>query len=321
MELESAREVKRAILNFTDGLRLGQVTFSRGRRTKSNSSPILGIGIKKGSTPNDYKLVLLARMSTPLEILNQIKDIAKGEIHEQDVTLIRPLSSRRQKGVVRPLEIGVSVGHYKRFAGTLGCFVRRKGESETLILSNNHVLANQNDANIHDVIIQPSRTDGGTTRENSVARLQDFVRLDPRGNNFVDAAIAAVEPSVDFGTDLTTLDGIGNLTGVYTGEVSTDLRVAKVGRTTGTTWGYISSIELDIRSNYHGNVDYRFSGVLQIEGENGKSFSDKGDSGALVVTEDGKAIGLIFSGSQPDNTVYACSINMVMDQLNIELAL
>jgi len=76
-------------------------------------------------------------------------------------------------GWVRPLIPGYSIGHYKITAGTLGAIVDRNGEK--LILSNNHVLANCNDANVGDSIIQPGSYDGGTEK---VAELCDFEEIE-----------------------------------------------------------------------------------------------------------------------------------------------
>ena len=46
-----------------------------------------------------------------------------------------------------------------------------------LILSNNHVLANSNDATIGDPILQPAAMDGGTVSADTVAKLERFIRL------------------------------------------------------------------------------------------------------------------------------------------------
>ncbi len=54
----------------------------------------------------------------------------------------------------RPAPGGVSIGHHEITAGTFGCLVRKNGH--TLILSNNHVLANSNDAQIGDPILRTS---------------------------------------------------------------------------------------------------------------------------------------------------------------------
>lgn len=72
---------------------------------------------------------------------------------------------------------GVSIGHYKVTAGTLGVMVRDRLTGAYLLLSNNHVLANSNDALIGDPILQPAATDRGINPQDVVARLERFVPL------------------------------------------------------------------------------------------------------------------------------------------------
>ncbi|TVP59895.1 MAG: hypothetical protein EA351_01115 [Gemmatimonadales bacterium] len=55
---------------------------------------------------------------------------------------------------VRPAPIGFSVGHPDITAGTLGARVVNGG-GQVFILSNNHILANSNNASIGDPILQP----------------------------------------------------------------------------------------------------------------------------------------------------------------------
>lgn len=57
---------------------------------------------------------------------------------------------------------GLSIGHYKVTAGTLGAIVTDNSTGKPVILSNNHVLANTNDAEAGDHIIHPGTYDGGT---------------------------------------------------------------------------------------------------------------------------------------------------------------
>src|SRR5439155_937308 len=54
---------------------------------------------------------------------------------------------------IRPAPGGVSIGHVQITAGTLGVLARRNGRP--VILSNNHVLANQNAGRVGDPIRQP----------------------------------------------------------------------------------------------------------------------------------------------------------------------
>lgn len=72
---------------------------------------------------------------------------------------------------------GVSIGHYKVTAGTLGAMVRDRTTGERFILSNNHVLANSNEALVGDAVLQPAATDQGRDPGDVVARLERFITL------------------------------------------------------------------------------------------------------------------------------------------------
>ncbi|MYD10431.1 MAG: hypothetical protein F4X02_10355 [Chloroflexi bacterium] len=72
---------------------------------------------------------------------------------------------------------GVSIGHYMVTAGTLGAIVMDRSTGEPLILSNNHVLANSNEAEIGDAILQPGPTDHGARPDDVVAKLHRFEML------------------------------------------------------------------------------------------------------------------------------------------------
>lgn len=81
------------------------------------------------------------------------------------------------RGRFRPIPAGVSIGHYKVTAGTLGAFVTDRRTGERFILSNNHVLANSNEALAGDAILQPGTMDGGQNPADAVARLERFIAL------------------------------------------------------------------------------------------------------------------------------------------------
>ena len=72
---------------------------------------------------------------------------------------------------------GVSIGHYQVTAGTIGALVYDRSTGEPLILSNNHVLANSNRAQIGDAILQPGTTDHGQRPDDVVAKLHRFEML------------------------------------------------------------------------------------------------------------------------------------------------
>jgi hypothetical protein len=98
-----------------------------------------------------------------------------------------------------PVPTGVSVGHPAITAGTIGA--RVKSANGVFVLSNNHVLANANQASTGDFILQPGSFDGGTILGgDDIANLTDFepikfctvffIWLICDQTNTIDAAIA-----------------------------------------------------------------------------------------------------------------------------------
>lgn len=100
-----------------------------------------------------------------------------------EVGVIKALHTNKH----RPVLPGTSIGHFAITAGTLGIVVDRNGEK--LILSNNHVLANENNAQLGDAIYQPGPYDGGRA-DDKVAELADFIPIKFTGSNLVDCALA-----------------------------------------------------------------------------------------------------------------------------------
>lgn len=87
-----------------------------------------------------------------------------------------PAETQEDGDRYRPAPGGCSVGHFRITAGTLGIVLRRNGKLG--ILSNNHVIADSNEASIGDRILQPGPHDGG---ELPIAVLKDFVRIEFEG--------------------------------------------------------------------------------------------------------------------------------------------
>src|SRR5204863_365665 len=77
-----------------------------------------------------------------------------------DVEEVGEIVARSYTGRYRAAPGGSSIGHLRITAGTLGCLVVLNS-SKLCILSNNHVLANGNEAVRGDSILQPGPADGG----------------------------------------------------------------------------------------------------------------------------------------------------------------
>ena len=95
----------------------------------------------------------------------------------------------------RPAHTGNSVGHPDITAGTIGAKVT--DGVDTYILSNNHVLADVNNASMSDAVIQPGSFDGGSSPADDIGALADFepISFKKGSTNTIDAAIAQVAAS------------------------------------------------------------------------------------------------------------------------------
>ncbi len=203
--------------------------------------------------------------------------------------------------------------------GTLGALVQDSNGNK-YILSNNHVLAQSDEATIGSLVVQPGLIDGNCTPygENSstvrpVASLSGYVPLSSSTTN-VDAAVARINAgAVDANGSILQLGSIENngaLTSAPpaagTGEAVTtanvsSLTVAKSGRTTGLTCSSIEALGASVEVRYYRDcaetkfyLTKTYTNQLLI---GGNSFSDAGDSGSLIVdTANAQPIGLFYAG-------------------------
>ncbi len=128
---------------------------------------VIGVGtgykVSDGERTEELCLVTLVRQKVPPSALQadamvpkSIEGVRTDVIEIGDVRALQTRTSRW-----RPAPAGVSLGHYRITAGTFGCLVRDRASGAPLMLSNNHVLANSNDATVGDAILQPGPADGG----------------------------------------------------------------------------------------------------------------------------------------------------------------
>ena len=209
---------------------------------------------------------------------------------------------------------GVSVGHVKVTAGTLGCLVKRAGaSSKRFILSNNHILANANIAKKNDAILQPGKIDGGVLP--AIAKLTDFEPLRFDGTpNTIDAAIAELLDAASVTPDLMV---IGPIVAPVSG-ASVYQSVRKHGRTTLHTVGVIMDIAADVNVGYEGGRVAAFHDQLAVTGLNG-GFAGRGDSGSLVVDAvSRRAVGLVVAVSQ--GLTYCNPIDAVLARFGVDIA-
>ncbi len=275
----------------------------------------------------DYRLAVRIQRRSVLATgyIETVRRRARSEVDVRYVgyvgklKLARPPAQTRQ----RPLRIGLSIGHYAITAGTLGAFVRRRDTEEPRILSNNHVLANENRGRRDDPVLQPGAYDGGRAPQDRVGGLAELVRLSKSRVNYVDAALATIDDGVRFTPG--TLRGQGKLKGVLADPVDVDEIVAKLGRTTGYTRGRVTAFELDNVVVGYDAGNLRFDDQIEIEGAGSGPFSDGGDSGSVIFTASGhEAVALLFAGGDTGGSngaglTYANPIATVLRRLRAEL--
>jgi hypothetical protein len=287
---------------------------------KANTVSV-GVGFKRrgGSFTNEMAIVVGVTKKKPADQLDP-DDLVPPTIEGIQTDVIQTGGYRKQVVVpsanyvterFRPAPAGVSCGHFRITAGTLGLWVGRVNDRGGLyILSNNHVLADENKASPGDIIYQPGPYDGGTMSD-AIARLTAYVPLRFDGSaNTADCAIAKVE-NPDLADQI--VKGLPPVAGLFNGEVDVNLDVQKMGRTTGLTSGFVAQTDLTVRVGYNSGVATFRDQISVWPG----GFSAPGDSGSSVWTKDMELIGLLFAGSDVDTVV--CPLGHVFSNLGLYL--
>ena len=227
----------------------------------------------------------------------------------------------------RPAPGGVAISHSRVTGGTLGMLVRKNGV--TYILSNNHVIANSNDAEMGDEIWQPARACGGGSCD-TIAHLSNFVPLRFKGRacrcavvrflfmklagprllsatiNKVDAAIARPLISVDVTAEILE---IGKPAGFASAAINE--KIKKSGWTSGLTHGFVLGIDAVATVGYGGGKTATFEDQIVTT-----PMASPGDSGSAGLDENSNVVGLLFAGS--DSLTLFNKIDNVIEALGLE---
>ncbi len=309
----------------------------------------IGVGWKRigGMRREEYSIIVLVRRKIPLAGLEphavvppQLDGIPTDVVEVGELRALQSHTERR-----RPCPAGMSIGHYKITAGTFGCVVRDRASGLRLILSNNHVLANVNQAAPGDPILQPGPSDGGRPESDQIAVLERFQPIDfgeapatcafattfvdivntlarllgsehrlqairsrSQAVNTVDAALARPLDDHDI---LDEIYRIGEVQG--TAPAVLGMQVRKSGRTTGLTAGQITVLDATVTVRYGENLKALFAGQVVTS-----PMSQGGDSGSLIVAADSpRAVGLLFAGSEQASIF--TPIQIVLDTLQVDL--
>lgn len=220
-----------------------------------------------------------------------------------------------------PIVPGISVGHTRVSAGTIGCIVYDRHDGTPLILSNWHVLHGPAGA-LGDDVVQPGPHDDNRVEANRLGRLIRS-HLGVAG----DCAVASIE-NRQFKTAILNL----GVTPDQLGEPELGDKVVKSGRTTGVTHGTVRRVDVIAKLNYGSAGTHAIGGFEigpdpaepPVDGE----ISRGGDSGSawMFKTTDSEITtvlaGLHFggeAGNSPDEHALACLPQSVFEKLEITL--
>jgi hypothetical protein len=286
---------------------ISTVSLDEGREGLANVEGVgLGLSEPGDGPPGQPTLnVFVAERTTPDKVREALVD-GLGVQGAGDLALTVRRSGKFEAQPhtfrIRPAPGGVSVGHYRITAGTLGCLAIGRNEPRNhrlMALSNNHVLANSNNAVFGDSIIQPGQYDGGSHPNDQIAITERFVTLQFGGaTNYVDCATGWCWPDrvrreliYPYGGNYYLFRIGGNPQYATLGGI-----VGKTGRTTQLTQGIV------VATNWSGWVNYGvgyawYVGQTVVQGRGG-DFSRPGDSGSVIWKwESGlPPVGLLFAG-------------------------
>jgi hypothetical protein len=209
----------------------------------------------------------------------------------------------------------------KDYSGTLGALVHKNGDTSCLYaLSNNHVTADCNHLSVGMPIMSPS---GNDSRPGNAPRMfaehAQMTELRSGVPGLVppcrdDLAIATV-PDLDLVSSWQG-DADGFDTPVLAASPAPGMPVKKIGRTTGTTHGRIQSVVVRTPIRYD-SENFKaivwFQQVWAVRSTDTGPFAVGGDSGSLVVTEDGNsAVGIVFASNSQGTYVNMIAIDRVL---------
>lgn len=234
----------------------------------------------------------------------------------------------RDKLIGGVIEIGIPIANYNQFIhqrqnsynshsyGTLGCFIKTLGD-KVGFLSTSHSIGLSRFEN-KDIV---TWTENDITKTpNIIGQVYSYTPIVYKHEigkptiNEIDAAIVLLSPSKSYRTNIKFQSNSFNYRG--TGNPSPGQKVFKKGARTGLTFGKITSVFCLIEVIYDANRVAIFDNVFEVTGSTGK-FSDAGDSGAMVFSDDGRALGIILAGDNFRTIV--CPIKPILERFRCDI--
>lgn len=257
-----------------------------------------GMGVGIDQDERDTIEVYVESEANDADVRNKIAKILSVDRPLVDVV--------RTQGFRSEVNVGDSGRHQAlpvHSYGTMGGYVQ---DTKWLyVLSNNHVLARNNAANVNDDLISPlpATVFGG---------LEQFVPLVlPPAVNEVDAALGWIHADQPTNSNYPAPPG--------TAHARRRMRVEKTGARTGHTVGRVTSVYSTAQIHYTGLGLLNFRRLIRVQGSGGP-FTREGDSGSFVRSrESNRLVGLHMAGDGVATSL-ACKIQSVFANLSVEIS-
>jgi hypothetical protein len=276
---------------------------------------VQSVGFESGSENPAVHIYLTRGAARQMRALPGEIDGVHINVHKMGPVSVRPeaVAGSTNRGNIFERQTRICCGSScgptsERGAGTFGAIVRIGAGRDLFLLSNNHVLSGCNHVPYNQPILAPASMDGraDAVAPHEIGRHHMLHELRSGDPHFVTLE------SIDLGLARVSNPGAvsswqgdqdeGYDTPAAISEPYSLLRVKKVGRTTGLTFGEIEALISTPTpitynaKNFKGTV--WFMNIWTVRAVNGQHFVLPGDSGSLVVSEDGgTAVGIVFAGN------------------------
>lgn len=269
-------------------------------------------------------LQVLVRRKVPrgrLDRRHRVPDHVEAPGLGRVLTDVRAVGRGRTQALVsvrRPARPGFNTGHELGGSGTLGLVARDRLTGGAVGISCGHVIARYGRATPGDLVLVPSLREARDQDVVGQAPLGTLLAVSLVGTTFedgltnVDAASFAPDDPADLSGALAVL---GRAPAGVRARVPLDLPVHKVGFMTELTFGEVQATDMVIGLSFPlpgGARTIWFADQVGVS-----TFTADGDSGALVMDEDGAAVGLHIGSV--DGLSVCTPIARVLDALGCDL--
>lgn len=237
-------------------------------------------------------------------------DIDNNEVIHVDSKHIGLQSEPRYIKKLNELTGGCSISYNNNGldSGTGGAFFKMKNSHSIYLLSNRHVMVNNN-VELGTKITHPSRADARNQYDQEEI-IGNVIWTSKKKSSITDAAIAKIY-SDDFPVAIGkyTLSKHFLLNDIGIPKIGQNVK--KCGRTTGETYGKIRSINctINITQNIEQPQFYRKQILTTY-------MTEPGDSGSVLINNSGEVVGLLFAGDEFKSS-FANNINNIFNSDNL----